>query len=138
MLARWEILPSLPTTRLRRAELVAHALVLLDDLVERVGDLAVDAVEVDREADGEVALLEAEQGGQDLRSARGVRPGRRPSPSAVTAPRIAAIGGWPSSASRTSAAGGAVAACVRVRRGVAVAVVAVSVAVPVAVRGGVA
>src|SRR5207244_3869301 len=47
-------------------ELVGHAAVELDDLVELVGDLAVEAFEVDGEAGGEVALAEGGQGGEEL------------------------------------------------------------------------
>ena len=42
-------------------ELLRRALLELDDVVERVGDLAGDAGVLDRQADGEVALLDGQQ-----------------------------------------------------------------------------
>src|SRR5207244_827928 len=47
-------------------ELLRDLLVGGDDLVERVGDLAVDALEVAREPDGEVAAAHLLQRAQEL------------------------------------------------------------------------
>ena len=56
------ILPSLPTTRLRRVQFAGHALVQFDDFVEGVGHLAGHAGPFHRQADGEIAFLEGVHG----------------------------------------------------------------------------
>ena len=56
MPARWRDLAFLTDDAAEPLELLGHALVQLDHVVERVGDLAVHAFQVDRQADGEVAL----------------------------------------------------------------------------------
>ena len=61
-LARWLILPSLPTARLMRVELARHPLVELEDVVERVGDLARHPGLVHRQAGGEIAIPKGDQG----------------------------------------------------------------------------
>jgi hypothetical protein len=49
-------------------ELAGHPVVELDHVVERLGDLAVDAAMAARQADGEVASPEGAQGGEQLAS----------------------------------------------------------------------
>src|SRR5687768_1231778 len=57
-------LPSLPTTRLTRAVSAPRA--HRQDVVEDIGDLALDADQVGRHARAEVAVLEAQQRGQQV------------------------------------------------------------------------
>ena len=76
--ARSVSLPSSPTILLTRDDLVGHALVLLDDVVKRRGDLAQNAVAPRGHADGKVALLDGAEGQQQR-----LQPGRQ----------VAAVGG---------------------------------------------
>ena len=61
-LARWLILPSLPTALLMRCELARHALIQFEDFVERVRDLARHAGLVNRQTSREIAVFEGDQG----------------------------------------------------------------------------
>src|SRR5258706_14396015 len=47
-------------------ELLGHALVQLDDIVEGVGDLAFEPVEIDRQACREVALFERGESAEEF------------------------------------------------------------------------
>src|SRR5207244_1216909 len=69
-------LPSVPTSRATRVtsdaaeplQLLAHPLVLIDPVVEGVGDLAVHALQAHRKAQGEIAFAKRDQRFQQLRS----------------------------------------------------------------------
>ena len=54
---RWRVWPSRPTSLPDMFELLGHALVVGDDLVERVGDLAEEARLVPRHAHRKIARL---------------------------------------------------------------------------------
>ena len=60
--ARWLILPSLPTALLMRANSLAMLRVQLEDVVQDIVDFAGDAGLIDRQANGEIALLEGDEG----------------------------------------------------------------------------
>jgi hypothetical protein len=64
--ARWLILPCFADDVAEPFELFRHLVVQIDGVVERLGQFAVQAGQVGRQAHGEVAAPEGAQGGQEL------------------------------------------------------------------------